>query len=83
MGRVAQPLGLLDPLVVACRIAAHHFTDVAAAVKWWAAIRQATTSKLPSANGRSSAGQTTSGAIPSAASHVVTRQPASARRRAT
>src|SRR6266511_682671 len=46
-------------------------------------MRHVTTSKLPSANGRSSARATTSGCIPGAGSTVTTVQPSSRRRRAT
>ena len=55
----------------------------ATSAKWCAATRVTTTSKLPSAKGRSSARQTTSGCIPGAGSQLTTSIPASRSRRAT
>ena len=83
--RVAELLGLLD--VVAhergCRprsrapraTRAISVTAAPTSSKWCAATRQATTSKLASANGRCSARQITSGCMPGAGSHVTTVQP--------
>src|SRR5919201_317795 len=58
-------------------------TAASTSSKWCAATRQATTSKLASVKGKSSARQRTSGRMPGAGSQLTTSSPASRNRRAT
>ena len=66
-----------------CATRAISATAAAMSSKWCGAIRVTTRSKAPSANGRSSARQITSGCIPGAGSALTTWSPASRSRRAT